>query len=529
MATPTSTETAPNPQRWWILATCCIVAFAQLAEPQLWMMGLEIPASAFGKAWSEYRILANLGVVLFVAFQLIGGVLGDLFGRRRILLIGAIGATAANVFTLAAPNLPTLIVARGLVGILGALAYPLALAIIRLTFVGDERKIALLIFTLTTAIGLLASLLAILIEDWFGWRWTLVLPIVIGSVGVLMAHRHLPESKTEGQFRHIDGIAAAAWTLVFLAVIFGLTVARTTGTWRNPITIAAGALSLLGVLITIYWTPPTVATGRRSVERGIPRVFLSLLLLASATLSFALSGYVIHMYLYFWIVEQRSVLISGFALLPIILGPMLVIRWAMRFTVQQSHPVVIATGLIFIAFALLLTAMLSPIIPYLALAPIMGLFGVGFMLASTAWTYLFFSALPGDLIGVSAGINRAAGLVGGALSGAILSTVVQAAGLYDFQRRLGDVGLNAEQQALAFRLLNEALRLGFSDESTAIGAALEQIGLFEAYRAAYAVGIATALLVAAFICLLSGVVVWVWFRSSQSTRNKMQHSELGMQ
>jgi hypothetical protein len=205
---------------------------------------------------------------------------------------------------------------------------------------------------------------------------------------------------------------------------------------------------------------------------------------------------------------------------------MLVIRWAVRFTLNQFHPVVIATGLIFIAFALLLTAMLSPIIPYIALAPIMGLFGIGFTLASTAWTYLFFSALPGDLIGVSAGINRAAGLVGAALSGTILSAVVQTVGSYDFQRRLADAGLSETQQDLAFRLLNEALRLGYSNETTAIGLALEQIGLFEAYRQAYSVGIATAFLVAATVCLLSGIIVWLWFRSGRSSAFRAQPSDL---
>lgn len=489
-------------------------------------MGLEIPASVFGRAWQEYRILAHLGIVLFVTFQLVGGVLGDLYGRRRILLIGAIGATAANVLTLTAINTPMLVIFRGLVGIFGALAYPLALALIRITFVGDERKVALLIFSLTTAVGLLASLLGILIEDWFGWRWTLALPITVGVVGVLLARRYLPESKSDNPVRQLDAIAAAAWTLMFLAVIFGLIVARTNATWRNPITLAAGGLSVIAMLVMVFWTTQPIRPGLRAAGSQIPRVFLSLLLIASATLSFALSGYVIHMYLYFWVVEQWSVLISGIALVPIILGPMLVIRWAVRFTVTQSHPVVIATGLICIAFALLLTAMLNPIAPYIVLVPLMGLFGIGFMLAATAWTYLFFSLLPGDYIGISAGINRAASLIGGALSGAVLSTVVMIAGLADFQRRLGEAGLSEAQQARAIELLDTALRLGYTSDTTAIGSALEQIGLLEAYRAAYSIGIATAMLVAAAVCLLSGVAVWLWFRSGRSSAFRVQPSDL---
>ncbi len=223
------------------------------------------------------------------------------------------------------------------------------------------------------------------------------------------------------------------------------------------------------------------------------------------------------MYMFFWTVQQWSVLLSGLALLPIIVAPALVIRWALRFSTQQSYLVVIATGLFFIASALLLTAMLMSWAPYVVLIPVMGLFGVGFMLASTSWTYLFFSALPGDLIGVSAAINRAAALVGGALSGAILSTVVQVTGLYDFQRRLANVGLNEDQKDRALQLLNEALRMGATNDTSAIGAALEQIGLLGAYRAAFGVGIATAFLIAAAVCLLSGFVVWIWFRNTTRT------------
>lgn len=475
-------------------------------------MGLEIPSSAFGTAWREYRILAHLGTVFFVTFQLIGGVLGDLYGRRRILLMGAIGAIGVNLLSLAAPNLPTLVITRGLVGIFGALAYPLALAIIRLTFVGDERKIALMIFSFVTAVGLLASLLGILIDDWFGWRWTLALPIAASIVGVVMAWRWLPESRATNNIRRIDGITAAAWSLVFLAVIFGLTVARTIDTWRNPITLAAAILSVLGLLVMLYWSPRPLAPGLRTTEQRVPRVFLSLLLIASATLSFALSGYVIQLYMFFWVVQQWSVLISGFALLPIILGPLLVIRRAARFSIQQSHAVVIATGLIAIAIALLLSAMIILQLPLWLLFPTMALFGIGFLLAATSWTYLFFGALPGDLIGVSAGINRAASLVGGALAGAVLSSVVQLSGLYDFERRLAEVGLSVEQQALALRLLDEALRQGVANDTSAIGATLEQIGLLAAYRGAYGVGIATAFLFAAIVSLLSGIAVWIWFR-----------------
>src|SRR5262245_11474415 len=280
-----------DPRRWWVLAACCAVGFAQLAEPQLWMIGLNIPASAFGTAWGEYRFLSNLGVVLFVAFQLTGGVLGDLVGRRRIFLIGAVGSTLSNMLSLLAWNLPALIATRALVGMLGALAFPLTLGIVRLMFAGPERSIALLLYTLAISIGTLASLLAIPIEYWFGWRSALLLPIVTGLAGILLAWRYLRESRAEGGIRRREAIIVAAWTLVLLALVFGLAVAHSSGTLRNPITLLAGGVGVLGLLAIGYWTRRSPRPGWTPREDWAPRPLLSLMLLVTAILSFALSGY----------------------------------------------------------------------------------------------------------------------------------------------------------------------------------------------------------------------------------------------
>jgi MFS family permease len=504
---------AADPRRWWILATCCTVGFAQLAEPQLWMIGLEIPASAFGTAWHEYRLYANLGVVLFVAFQLIGGVLGDLLGRRRILLIGAVGCSLGNVLSLFAWNLPSLIGMHGIVGLMGALAFPLTLAIVRVTFVGSERSFALLIYVLVTSVGILASLLAIPLRDRFGWRAALVLPIVTGIVGIVLAWRHLPESRAQGGIRRVEAILVAAWTMVFLAVSFGLAVARTSGTLRNPITIASCGAGILGLLVILYWSGRVPQPGRR--RRDGPPLFLSMLLLVTAMLSFALSGYLLQLYQFFHTVEQHSVFVSGFALTPIFAINLVVLRWAARFAFEQPKRVVICLGLLAMGTAMLLTALARPGLPYLLLVPGMALFGIGFLLASTAWTYFFFSALPQDLIGVSTGINRAAVLVGSTLAIVILNNVLQFSGLTDFHRRIAALDLTAQQQAQALDALNATLQLGVTaSDTTQTPEVIAQLALLSAYRESYSVGISSALVTAGILCLLCSVVTWFWLSRS---------------
>lgn len=511
---PGSSASALAPGRWWILAACCAVAFAQLAEPHLWMIGFDIPSSAFGAAWREYRLLTNLGVVLFVAFLLVGGVLGDLVGRRRIFLIGAVGATLGNTFSLFAGDLPTLVVTRAFAGVLGAMVLPLTLGVIRLIFDGPERTRALVIYAFVTSTGTLAALLGIPLEGWFGWRSTLLLPIAAGLVGIILAWRHLPESRAHGGFGRIEAITAAAWALACLAVFFGLVVARTSGTWRNPITLAAGGVGSTGLLIMVLWTQYAAGKGLFRGGQHLPPHFISMLLLVSATISFSLTGFVLQLYMYFFTVQQLSGFISGVALAPILLGNLFTLRWAARFATEQPSSVAVGSGMLAMGAAILLSAMVGPATPYLLLLPMMVLFGLGFLVTSAAWTYFFFGALPADLVGMSSGINRAAGQVGGALSGVILATVLEVVGMTNFTLRLADRGLSESQQTLAIGALNAILRYGPTSQEVAEGPAdLVSLGLMAVYRESYSVGISSALLMAAALCLACAIIAWIWLRS----------------
>lgn len=504
-----------NPARWWVLAACCLVGFAKLAEPRLYMIGLKIPVSAFETAWRDYQILTNLGVVMFVACQLLGGLLGDLYGRRRLFLVGAVGFTAGNLLSLLAPNLPALVAVRAVMNTMGALVFPLTLGLIRVFFEGRERSNALMIYTLSTALGTLASLAAVPIEALFGWRVALLLPIAAASAGIALAWRYLPETRAHGGLRRAEAVIASAWTLVFLLIIFGLALAGARGSWRNPGTIAASGAGLLGMLILSLWPRLTLQWGGRTQADPPPRHLLSLLLLVSATLSFALGGFSLRLYGFFATVQQIPPPLAGLALIPILLGSGLALPWAARVAFRQEPRVVVCLGIVAMGVAMGFTALARPATPYLWLVPTMVLFGLGFLLASTVWSNLFLSALPADLVGVSSGISKAAGLTGGALAGVVLGAVAQLVGLSDFARRISRLGLSDEQQDRALDALNEVLQQGVSgiegDPQVIV-----QLTLLSLYRESYSVGIAAALLVAAGLCLVTATVAWFWLRPAVS-------------
>jgi MFS family permease len=161
-AAPTGDASAemPDPVRFWVLAACCTVALARLVDPKLWMIGWDIPATAFGAGWQSYRIYSVVSIIIVLACMLFGGPLGDFFGRRRVLLLGTVVSTLAGLATALSPSVPWFVATRILGVAASAVAFPLTLAVIRLTFHGRERPLAMLIYTVVSAVALVVALLA---------------------------------------------------------------------------------------------------------------------------------------------------------------------------------------------------------------------------------------------------------------------------------------------------------------------------------------------------------------------------------
>jgi MFS family permease len=313
----------------------------------------------------------------------------------------------------------------------------------------------------------------------------------------------------------VEAFASAAWTLVILALIFGLAVAQSLGSWSNLITLTAGGMGLLGLGSMIAWSRWNSTLNLfQQAEEGTPNL-LALLLIVAATLNFALTGYTLQLYGFFFHVKQYSAFVSGLALAPIVLFNLFWFRWAARFSVERPTRTVVTVGLSAMAVAAAISGLMDSSTAYLWFVPAMALFGLGFLLASTAWTYFFFSVLPGDLAGVNAGINRAAMLVGGAISGAVLNAVLQFAGMAEFTRRLAELGLSEAQKAEALLALDAALQQGaLSGEGLETPEILTRLLLLSVYREAFNIGVTATLLTVAGVCVAIGGLAWLWMRRS---------------
>jgi predicted MFS family arabinose efflux permease len=482
-----------------------------MIDPKLWMMGLEIPPTAFGAGWENYRVFSTIVTLLLLACLLFGGLLGDFFGRRRVLLLGTLVSALAGVLTLFLQSVPWFVVTRSVDVAAGGVALPLTLALVRLTFFGRERPLALALYTAVTGAALLVAFLAVVLEELAGWRATLVLPALAGLAGSYLVWRHVPESRARERLLR-RAASAATWSLTFLPLTLGLIYARFTGAWHNPVSLTALAVSGLGMLtLGLSWRG-RVRTG---VTERLPwrrRHLLSVMLLTAATLTFGLTGYALQLYSFFSVVQDYGAVVAGLALLPLLGAMVLAAPRVARRALRADARRLIAGGLALMGFATILSALIRPGVPYWLLVGPMALFGLGFLVAQTAWTTAYMSAMPDAIVGASAGISKATAATGSALAGALLGTVVQRAGQADFQRRLEGLGLSAEQQAAAASALDAVLRADAAlDVDVSTPPTIQELGLLAVYNEAYTVAVAIALLLAGGLCLLIAALAWVAF------------------
>ena len=101
---PVATHRTLLRERWGVIATCSLATSAVYLQPPLWLFH-QPPNSAFNFGWVEVNLWVSLTTLPWLGFVLLGGVLGDFYGRRRILLVGLVGLIAANLLLVITPAL----------------------------------------------------------------------------------------------------------------------------------------------------------------------------------------------------------------------------------------------------------------------------------------------------------------------------------------------------------------------------------------------------------------------------------------
>jgi EmrB/QacA subfamily drug resistance transporter len=234
-----------------VLVVSILATFVAILDGSIVNVALPAIAGELGGGLTTQQWVVNSYLITLGALILIAGSLSDLFGRKKILMIGMIGFGITSLLCAVAPTALTLIIARGLQGVAGALLVPSALALIMSTFSGVAKSKAIGQWTAWTVIApAVGPIIGGLLVDAGSWRWVFALNIVPILAGIwLMRSMHIKEERDESI--KVDLRGALLCTVGLAGVVFALVEQAHFG-WADPIIYIPLVVGLIS-LVVFFW------------------------------------------------------------------------------------------------------------------------------------------------------------------------------------------------------------------------------------------------------------------------------------
>jgi EmrB/QacA subfamily drug resistance transporter len=422
-----SARRLPAVPTWAVLAVCCAAQFmvvldVSIVNVALPKMRADLDLSGAGQQW-----IINAYTLTFAGFLLLGGRAADLFGRRRVFILGLALFTFCSLLGGLAQDGALLIAARAVQGIGGAILAPATLSLITTTFTDPAaRRKALGAWSATAASGAAAGVLTGgILTDLLNWRWVLFVNVPIGAVLIAAAAVSLVESKAETRPR-LDIAGAITVTAGLALLVYGI-VSTDTHSWGSASTV----VTLLGgaVLLTAF----VVIESRIATHPLVPlEVFRRRSISAAngiaVTIGASLFGLYFFLSLFLQQVNGYSPLKTGLAFLPAALstmgGALVGTRLVARIGARRQlvlGPLLAAIGLLWLSGLSAGDSYLTHVFGPLVLA------GVGLGLSFVPMTIAATADVPVHQAGLASGLINTTRQMGGAVGLAVMATVAAGA------------------------------------------------------------------------------------------------------
>jgi len=438
--------------RWILAATVLGSGMAMLdgtvVNVALPFLGTELKAGMAGLQWT-----VNAYTLTLAGLILLGGSLGDRFGRRKVFLIGTVWFALASALCGAAQNIELLIAARALQGVGGALLTPGSLAIIQASFHRGDRPRAIGVWSglggVASAVG---PLLGGTMVQTIGWRWAFLINLPFAALVVLVTAKHVPESRDELMTGRFDVLGALLAALSLAGVTYGL------------IEFGAPAPLIAGVVLGVAFV---VLQVRRSPDALVPvAMFRDRVFTAVNVVTLIMYG---AMGVAFFLLAVQLQVVSGFspvaaasALLPATVLMMLLSARAGELAKRVGPRWPMTGGILLVGAGLLWMSTIGPDASYLLLVlPSATVFGLGLSAVVAPLTATVLASAEDRYAGTASGVNNAVARTGGLLAVAAVPPVV---GL------VGDAFQNAPVFDAGFRMamLISAALMGVAALITAV-------------------------------------------------------------
>ena len=453
--------TKPRHDPRWTLAACVLASSLSFVEGSVLNVALPAIRASYGAGAADVQWVVNAYLLPLSALLLLGGALGDLYGRRRLLLIGTGLFAVTSLICALAPSLEILLAARAAQGVGAALLLPNSLALLNAAYHGEKRGRAVGIWA---AAGAAAAAIAPLIGRWLvdnvGWPAIFYINLPLAAGAMLLAVMFVPESRDKGAAR-TDYPGAALATLGLLGTTYGLT------RWSSSASLDAIAIATivagLVMLAAFLWVE-----ARRGDQAMMPLVmFADRCFSGLNLLTFLLYGaFGAAMLLLPYVLISAggySPVQAGLAMLPLPILLTIASPPLGQFAGRLGPRWFLIVGPLVVAAGMLLGRRIGVDTNYwTSVFPAMAVMAAGMAIAVAPLTASVLGSVDEQHVGTASGFNSAVARTGGLIATAMLGVVLSREGealIAGFHLSLIGAAIAAVAASLAALLLVGKVRM----------------------------------------------------------------------
>lgn len=481
-------------RRWFGLGALALSMLALGFDMTILNVALTTLSEELRASTSALQWIVDSYLLVFGALLLPAGLLGDRFGRKRLLLAGLAVFGAASLAGAFATGPGGVIAARLFMGLGAAVVTPLSMSMLPAIFPPRERTRAVAIWSSSLALGLpLGPLLGgwLLENFWWGSIFLINVPVVVaGGIAVALL---LPETRDPSAPR-VDGIGALLSMGGIVALVYGV-IEAPARSWGDPLVLGSFALAAALLAGFVLWE-------RRAADPMMDlRLFhdrrLVWAMVAAVVANLMMAGALFVLPQYLEAVQGNGVLGTGLRLTPMLLGVIAGGIATDRVAPRAGHKPILVAGLFVLAGGCAWAAFTTAGDDYRAALPWLLVIGLGCGLTLVPAMDAVIAALPPDQAGRGSGLVQTLRQVGGTLGVAVLGSLLSAV----YRDRVSTGGLPAEAAGTARDSIGGAV---------AVAGRLDDGGLLASARDAYAHGMGAVFAACAAAAVAAGVLLWLF-------------------
>jgi EmrB/QacA subfamily drug resistance transporter len=513
---PLPTPEVVHRRRWLGLTVLCLSLFIVVVDNTILNTALPTLQNELSATSTDLKWMVDSFTLMFASLMLIGGAIGDRFGRREALaggmVIFAIGSILASAWATTAGQV---ILCRAIMGVGAAFVMPATLSLITAIFPEAERAKAIAIWSGVSGLAVAAGPISggwLLEHFWWGSVFLVNVPIAV--IAIVAGFWLLPFSRDEHHPR-LDLKGAAMSVVALAALVFGIIEGAEYG-WTDARVLGAFAIALVVGAVFVAWE---LRCDHPMIQMELFKNMRFTAANVSITfLFFALFGSTFFLTQYLQFVQDLSPLEAGIRLSPMALAILLVSPTSARVAAALGTKYTVAGGLAFVGTGLLLTLRAENSTDYGPVLIALVILGIGMGLTISPATDAIMGAVPPDKAGIGAAMNDTTRELGGALGVAVLGSVLSSSFRSSMNSTVA-AGLPEDLEEIATDSIGGALRV-------ASGMGADGAALVDAARSSFVDAMHTSVVVGAVVALAGAVVALMFLPNRVAARTTPAGAEM---